>query len=150
MTATVRSARSHAAPAGREHEMAAPAARPQLRVVEGGRVSGGIVGGFHKAITWTKTRSTPLLHVVFAVVFLIAVLLGSLALRTQMVQNSFEASQVQSNISKLTQDVDDDQAKLDALEASLPEKAQSMGMIPQQGSISIDLSGYKATGGQSQ
>lgn len=85
----------------------------------------------------------PLLQVIVAVAFLAVCLLGSLALRTQMAQNSFEQTRVQDNISTLTQDVQDDQAKLDALQASLPQKAQDMGMVPQQGSISIDLSGYQ-------
>ena len=34
------------------------------------------------------------------------------------------------------------QTKLDALEADLPAKAQDMGMIPQQGAITVDLSAY--------
>jgi hypothetical protein len=60
-----------------------------------------------------------------------------------MVQNSFEASQTEAHISVLTQDVEDDQAKLDQLVASLPDKANEMGMVPQQGSVSIDLNGYQ-------
>ena len=95
-------------------------------------------------ITWTRTRSTPLLHLVIAVVFLGVCLLGSLMLRTQMVQNSFEASQIETHITQLTQDVEDDQAKLDELDASLPSKAEEMGMVPQQGALTIDLNGYQA------
>ena len=55
--------------------------------------------------------------------------MGSLMLRTQMVQHSFEANQIESNITRLTQDVEDDQTKLDELEASLPSKAEEMGMV---------------------
>ena len=44
----------------------------------------------------------------------------------------------------LRQDVEAKQAKLDTLDAELPSKAQRMGMIPQQGSIAIDLSDYAA------
>jgi cell division protein FtsL len=95
---------------------------------------------------WTRERTTPLVHIVIAVVFLVSTLIGSLALRTQMVQNAFEETQVQDHISQLTQDVEDDQAKLDELQASLPSKAQDMGMIAQQGSISIDLNGYQSSG----
>lgn len=65
-------------------------------------------------------------------------------LRTQMIENSFSAAQTTSNISELTQDVQEDQAKLDALEATLPDKAQQMGMVPQEGTVSIDLQGYKS------
>lgn len=107
-----------------------------------------MAGGFERLLSWTRARTMPLVHIVIAVAFLLASLLGSLALRTQMVQNSFEASTVQSNISRLTQDVQDDQAQLDDLQASLPQKAQKMGMTPQQGSISVDLSGYKASEGK--
>ena len=55
-----------------------------------------------------------------------------------------EASQIESSITKLTQDVEDDQAKLDELDASLPSKAEDMGMVPQKGALTIDLSGYQA------
>jgi len=88
--------------------------------------------------------STPLLHLVIAAVFLGVCLLGSLMLRTQMVQNSFEASQIETHITQLTQDVEDDQAKLDELDASLPSKAEEMGMVPQKGALTIDLNGYQA------
>ena len=81
---------------------------------------------------------------VIAAVFLGVCLLGSLMLRTQMVQNSFEASQIETHITQLTQDVEDDQAKLDELDASLPSKAEEMGMVPQKGALTIDLNGYQA------
>ena len=85
-----------------------------------------------------------LLHLVIAAVFLGVCLLGSLMLRTQMVQNSFESSQIETHITQLTQDVEDDQAKLDELDASLPSKAEEMGMVPQKGALTIDLNGYQA------
>ena len=64
-------------------------------------------------------------------------------LRTQMVQHSFEANQIESNITRLTQDVE---TKLDELEASLPSKAEEMGMVPQKGALTIDLNGYQPSG----
>ena len=70
--------------------------------------------------------------------------MGSLMLRTQMVQHSFEANQIESNITRLTQDVEDDQTKLDELEASLPSKAEEM--VPQKGALTIDLNGYQPSG----
>ena len=88
------------------------------------------------------------MHVVVAVVFPAATLVAALLLRTQMVQNSFESSNLEVSISHLTQDVQDDQAKLNQLQASLPQKATDMGMVPQQGSVSIDLNGYKKGGQQ--
>jgi septal ring factor EnvC (AmiA/AmiB activator) len=99
-------------------------------------------------LEWARARSARTLHIVISVVFLASTLIGALMLRTQMVQNSFEASQLESSISSLTQDVQDDQAKLDQLQASLPQKASDMGMTPQHGSVSIDLNGYQEGGQQ--
>ena len=99
-----------------------------------------------RVIEWTRTRSAPLMHVVIAIVFLMATLLGALVLRTKMVQNSFKAAAVKQHISTLTQDVEDDQAKLDQLVASLPDKADEMGMVSQGGSVTIDLNGYQQSG----
>lgn len=61
-----------------------------------------------------------------------------------------EANQIETNITRLSQDVEDDQAKLDELEASLPDKAEQMGMVPQKGALTIDLNGYKASGDDAQ
>ena len=71
-------------------------------------------------------------------------------LRTQMVQDSFDANRIESNIIRLTQDVGDDQTKLDELEASLPSKAEEMGMVPQKGALTIDLNGYQPSGADAQ
>ena len=139
---------SNAAPAGRrDQNETAGTTRPELHVVKGSRAEGnGVKRGVEQLITWTRTRSTPLLHLVIAVVFLGVCLMGSLMLRTQMVQHSFEANQIESNITRLTQDVEDDQTKLDELEASLPSKAEEMGMVPQKGALTIDLNVYQPSG----
>ncbi|MBU9111344.1 hypothetical protein [Bifidobacterium ruminantium] len=144
--AAPRTIASNAAPAGRRRPTeGVGTTRPELHVVKGTQSeSSGVRRGFEQLITWTRTRSTPLLHLVIAAVFLGVCLLGSLMLRTQMVQNSFEASQIEASITKLTQDVEDDQAKLDELDASLPSKAEDMGMVPQKGALTIDLNGYQA------
>ncbi|MBT1165312.1 hypothetical protein [Bifidobacterium simiarum] len=84
-----------------------------------------------------------------ALVFLGASLVGSLLLRTQMVEDSFAITDVQQSIGRLTQDVQEDQTKLDALEASLPEKAQKLGMVPGSDALTIDLQGYKPSEGAS-
>ena len=110
-----------------------------------GNEQGDVVG---RVIEWTRTRSAPLVHVAIAVIFLVGTLFGALMLRTQMVQNSFEAAQIETNINRLTQDIEDDQAKLDQLVAN--DKASDMGMVPQQGSVSIDLSGYQSNKGGTQ
>lgn len=141
-SANARSIRSHVAPAGREDDNHAISSRPRFQVVAGGKADKDKARDAFGIFSHIKTVSV--VHIVIAVVFLFASLLGSLALRTQMVQNSFEQAQVQSNISKLNQDVEDDQAQLDSLQASLPDRAQKMGMVPQQGPLSIDLQGYQA------
>lgn len=150
MASTLRTARSNAAPvapAGRGSDGAArPAARPQLHVIDGSRSTGSLA----RIIAWTQARGASLIHVTVAIVFLVATLLITLMLRTQMVQNSFESNTVQKNINMLTQDVQDDQAKLDELISSLPDKAQKMGMVPQQDSVTIDLNGYKPSKGSAQ
>ena len=144
---TVRSS-AHAQTRPEPRTGGAVSSRPQLKVIDSaerqarGRV---VVKVFGQVIEWTRTRSAPVVHVVVAVLFLAASLIGVLMLRTQMVSNSFETSRIESNIAILSQDVEDDQAKLDALIASLPEKAEQMGMQPQKGSLSIDLSGYQSS-----
>jgi len=129
-----------------------PAARPQLHVIDGSSQRNGSrsTGSLARIIAWTQARGASLIHVTVAIVFLVATLLITLMLRTQMVQNSFESNTVQNNINMLTQDVQDDQAKLDELISSLPDKAQKMGMVPQQDSVTIDLNGYKPSKGSAQ
>ena len=147
---TARSFRSSAVPAGRRREREPKPAKPQLHVVSTRRSPVSVSERFHSVLAWTRSRNSPMLHMVLAGAFLVSSLLASLVMTTQMVQNSFEETKVKANIAKLSQDVDDDQAKLDELQASLPDKAKKMGMVPQQGSISIDLNGYKpAQGGTS-
>lgn len=146
------SAHANAVPSvSRRPSTAASGVRPELHVVQqpaSRRAS--MTDGLTRLVVWTRARSTSLFHIVAAAVFLAATLFGALVLRTQMVQNSFEAATVQSNINTLSQDVEEDQAKLDALESSLPSKAEEMGMTLQQGTLSIDLNGYKPDGKDAQ
>ncbi|KFI71540.1 hypothetical protein [Bifidobacterium merycicum] len=126
-----------------------PSARPELHVMSGGKDTdrdGSGASRFTRFIAWASSRRAPAIRVVIAVVILVSTLLCALVLRTQMIQNSFDSSRLEASISSLTQDVQDDQAKLNQLQASLPQKATDMGMIPQQGSVSIDLKGYKSNG----
>ena len=149
MTAA-RSIRSNAVPAGRDRDTQPSHERPVLHVVSGRKRSKVIVSGFKRVMGWTRTGHTTMIQIVCAVAFLVASLVTSLIVSTMIVQNTFTASEVKANISRLEQDVDDEQAALDDLEASLPERAKDMGMEPQQGSISIDLSGYSGPGGTQQ
>lgn len=145
---------SSAVPAGRrsrEEDEPKPSKRPQLRVVDADKTQRfKVTQGLNELWKWTKTRATPMVYLGVAAVILVLSLLGSLFLRTQMIENSFESTQVQQNITKLTQDVEDDQAKLDELEASLPKKAQDMKMIPATGTVTVDLQGYHSDQNQHQ
>lgn len=108
------------------------------------RKSSAVLERFRKVMTWSNTRKVPLVNCMIIVIFMVVTLLTSLLLRTQMAEISFDQTAVQMRISRLHQDVEARQAKLDTLESELPARAQRMGMVPQQGSISIDLSDYAA------
>lgn len=96
-----------------------------------------------KAIAAARVRAV---HVVLAVVILVSSLFGSLLLRTQMVQDSFAITQTQHSIGRLTQDIQEKQVQLEKLQASLPNKASDLGMVPGAESVTIDVSGaVKAT-----
>lgn len=128
--------------------------RPELRVITGDRASKNVKDtqseAFSRLSTWARTRTAPLTRVVIAVVFLAASLFGTLLLRTEMVQNSFAASELQQSVNSLTQDVEEDQAKLNELVASLPSKAKDMGMSAPTQTVNIDVSGYKPSEGGAQ
>lgn len=101
-----------------------------------------VMNRLHKVIEWSNTRKAPLFNVIIVVLFLVITPTTSLLLRTKMAEISFEQAATQSSISRLRQDVETAQTKLDTLEADLPAKAQTMGMVPQQGAITVDLSDY--------
>ena len=142
------SASSASAPAGRTkdnstrkeyvHNSAPSAFNPSQRK------SSAVLERFRKVMTWSNTRKVPLVNCMIIVIFMVVTLLTSLLLRTQMAEISFDQTAVQMRISRLHLDVEARQAKLDTLESELPARAQRMGMVPQQGSISIDLSDYAA------
>lgn len=101
-----------------------------------------VMNRLHKVIEWSNTRKAPFFNVIIVVLFLVITPTTSLLLRTKMAEISFEQAATQSSISRLRQDVETAQTKLDTLEADLPAKAQTMGMVPQQGAITVDLSDY--------
>ena len=141
---------SSSAPAGRVDEKAAGNNSRQNRVLKSiplvfsasDRRSYTVMNHLHRVIEWSNTRKAPLFNLIIVVIFLFVTPTTSLLLRTKMAEISFEQAATQSSISRLRQDVETAQTKLDALEADLPAKAQDMGMIPQQGAITVDLSAY--------
>lgn len=78
-------------------------------------------------------------RVVFALIFLVACMFGSLWMRTQMVQDSFTVSRLTTSIAMLNQDVEDRQTQLDSLNAQLPERASKLGLIVSDTSVQVDL-----------
>ena len=146
-----------AAPARRIHSNATPAkrteraedtregsTRPALHVVKNERAE---ASASHDRLQRTRSRTAPFLHIVVSSVFLVATLVIALGLRTQMASNSFESNQTENHIEQLQQDIQSDQTKLDSIQASLPQKAQDMGMVAQQDSVTIDLNGYQPSDG---
>lgn len=135
MSAAMRKTSSAAAYTPSRAPLRSPA-RPELTVVE--RRS-----SLQTTVGRRKASRLSLLRLGAAFLFLFASMLGSLMLRTQMQSDSFENSDVQQSIARLQQDIQDDQSKLDQLEASLPDKAQEMGMVAGGGSVSVDLQDYR-------
>lgn len=126
-----RTSRSGKAPKGRLKVSVTPkgrAGKSRMRVAVAGRAKGLM-----------RMRAV---HLVCAAVFLLASLLGTLLLRTQMVEDSFAITSTQQSIARLTQDIQEQQIKLDDLESQLPDKAQQLGMVPGTDALTIDLQGY--------
>lgn len=144
----LRSASSTSAPAGRVKDSSTRKdySRNSSTAVFGAakRQTSVVFNRLQKVMNWSNTRKVPIINFMIIVIFMVVTLSTSLMLRTQMAELSFEQTATQSRISRLRQDVEAKQAKLDTLDAELPSKAQRMGMIPQQGSIAIDLSDYAA------
>lgn len=144
----LRSASSTSAPAGRVKDSSTRKdySRNSSTAVFGAakRQTSVVLNRLQKVMNWSNTRKVPIINFMIIVIFMVVTLSTSLMLRTQMAELSFEQTATQSRISRLRQDVEAKQAKLDTLDAVLPSKAQRMGMIPQQGSIAIDLSDYAA------
>ena len=144
----LRSASSTSAPAGRVKDVSTRKdySRNSSTAVFGTakRQTSVVLNRLQKVMNWSNTRKVPIINFMIIVIFMVVTLSTSLMLRTQMAELSFEQTATQSRISRLRQDVEAKQAKLDTLDAELPSKAQRMGMIPQKGSIAIDLSDYAA------
>lgn len=130
------------APSGRGRKLDAHNAQTHTQKSPQARHKYTVYERFQTVVEWSIKRTRPVISITFAILLLPIVLLISLFLRTNMAEISFAQTSVQSRIAVLRQDIESRQTKLDELEASLPIKAQKMGMIPQQGAIVIDLRDY--------
>jgi len=74
------------------------------------------------------TSGVPFL--VLCAVILAGALLTALLLNTSMARGSYEASRLQAEVGQVAQDVQTQQEKLRAAEASLAERATKLGMVP--------------------
>lgn len=112
--------------------------RPQLRVTsrEDRRRQLGLMAQV-RTVADNRRLSTFVLG--SSVVLLIMSLGLTLVLRTQMTENAYSITETQTTVSQLTQDVQQDRAKLNSLEAELPERATSMGMQQGSDSMTIDM-----------
>lgn len=129
-------------PASRSAARPSEPRRPELHITsrDDYRTDAGIVS---HVVTWANNRRAPYIYVVVSIVFLVASMLGTLALRTQMIENAYGISQVQSHVQQLRQDVQQSQVKLDELEAQLPQRAGKLGMKQGTSSMTIDLGASK-------
>ena len=50
-------------------------------------------------------------------------------------------AQTQQKVTLLSQDVEQEQAQLDKLQSSLPDRAQKLGMTTSNNSVTVDMSG---------
>jgi hypothetical protein len=57
-------------------------------------------------------------------------LLLALVLNTTMARGSYEQARLQRDVAQVAQDVQSKQAELRAAEASLPDRARDLGMVP--------------------
>lgn len=90
-------------------------------------------------VAHVSRRAHPMIFFSVAIIFMLGSMLGSLFMRTAMVQNSFTVSKLTNQIGMLNQDVQDRQDKLEQLNAQLPDRAQKLGMNTTESPGSIDI-----------
>jgi outer membrane murein-binding lipoprotein Lpp len=76
---------------------------------------------------------------VLCAAILAGALLAALLLNTTMARGSYEMARLQKEVGQVAQDVQDVEAQLRAAEASLPERARQMGMVPAENPTMISV-----------
>ncbi|CAM3525055.1 hypothetical protein [Isoptericola cucumis] len=104
---------------------AAPGRAP-LSAVEGGAARGRRLDAVRAPLQ--ATSGVPFL--VLCGIVLTVALLAALLLNITMARGSYETAQLQREVGRVAQDVQTKQAELRAHEASLPERAEQLGMVP--------------------
>jgi outer membrane murein-binding lipoprotein Lpp len=76
---------------------------------------------------------------VLCAAILAGALLVALLLNTTMARGSYEMARLQKEVGQVAQDVQDVEAQLRAAEASLPDRARQMGMVPAENPTMISV-----------
>lgn len=119
------------------------ASRPQLRVISHSNTEHARIRAAQPAAaSWLQRHITARMAQWIAVATVAAIsFLGVLGMRVMLVENSFEAAQTQQKVTLLSQDVEQEQARLDKLQSSLPDRAQKLGMTTSNNSVTVNMSG---------
>ncbi|WP_418969799.1 hypothetical protein [Alloscardovia omnicolens] len=112
--------------------------RPQLRVNSREDTRFG-TSLFNRVQAIAHNRQRSFVVLMTSVIFLVTSLGVTLFLRTEMTKNAFSITETQNSVVQLTQDVQQDRAKLNKLESQLPQRAMDMGMQQGSSSMTIDL-----------
>lgn len=112
--------------------------RPQLRVSSReNRLRQSAFMQQVQSVYHSRQRSMAMMMT--SIVFLVMSLGVTLFLRTEMTKNAYSITETQNTVVQLTQDVQQDRAKLNELESQLPQRATDMGMQQGSSSMTIDL-----------
>jgi len=114
------------------------ATHPNLVVLAGGKVNQ--ITGFHARLR----GSSPIVFVTCCGVFLVLALATVLVLNTSVVNRSYEMARLQTKVQIVEQDVQTKQEQIRRAQASLPAKAQELGMVPIETMDILDVSKYAA------
>ncbi|MEG3614853.1 hypothetical protein [Isoptericola haloaureus] len=98
--------------------------RAPLRAVEGG------AGRRFDAVRAPLQATSGVPFMLLCALVLVAALLAALLLNTTMARGSYEMSRLQREAGLVAQDVQEVRSELRAAEASLPQQAERLGMVP--------------------
>ena len=128
------------APAYAPSRPATPSKRARLTAIDGGRVEGRRLAAVRAPLQ--ARTATPFL--VLCGALLAAALLAVLVLNTTMAYGSYEMTRLQGESNRLAQDIQIKQQSLQAAENDLQRRAARLGMVPNEGTTLLDVSGAAA------
>ena len=131
------------APAVAPGRRTVPVRRPSLTALPGG-VSDG--GRRLDAVRAPLQSVSGVPFFVLCTAVLVGALLGALVLNTTMARGSYEMARLQREVGQVAQDVQKKQGELAAAEASLPDTAKQMGMVPAENPTMVSVVTGKVVG----